>query len=70
MESIFRSEVLELGVTAVECDCGGYCEEVDCTAEEIKQYGCGLGRTCCVAAFVCKLCKKRFVHSLEAPEME
>lgn len=61
---------LPKGTTAIECECGGFCAEVECTHEEIREFGCGLGRTCCVKAFVCKLCQKRYVRKLEAPDYE
>lgn len=56
---------------SLKCECGGYCDEADLTDDEY-QHGCSkdtmfkLG--CCVKAFVCCLCKQRWVARLEAPE--
>jgi hypothetical protein len=56
--------------TAIKCKCGGYAEKVKCTKKEINSNkNCGADYACCVAAFVCCICKKRTVVSLEAPEM-
>jgi hypothetical protein len=50
-------------------DCNGYCDETNCTKEEVKKYQtCGRMYACCLAAFVCRLCKKRIITALEAPE--
>lgn len=53
----------------IPCSCGGYAESVDVTAEEEKAHGCGR-KGCCSRAFVCKVCKTRWVGQAEAPEME
>lgn len=53
----------------IACMCGGYAEQVDITPEEDAKHGCGRSG-CCGRAFVCKLCKTRWVGSCEAPEME
>lgn len=64
-------ETIGRGVDAVECSCGGYAAEVDCTEDEIKgPLNCGSSWACCVGAFVCVLCGKRTLRSREAPEME
>ena len=58
---------------AIKCECGGYCERVDCTEEECKKYGCGRdepGNECCSIAFVCCVCGQRYAGCREAPEME
>ena len=67
-----ESEVTR-GRDAVPCECGGYCDRVDCTTEECREYGCGRdkpGRECCAVAFVCRLCGTRYVGSAEAPDMD
>ncbi len=60
----------EREVGAIECDCGGYAERVDCTKEEIKEYNCGRNYVCCARTFVCKICGERISGKAEAPEME
>lgn len=60
-------------VEAVKCTCGGYCERVDCTQEEINKCGCRkdtVGVECCARVFACVLCKKRHLFRAESPEME
>ena len=54
----------------IRCDCGGGMDKTDCTEKEAKEYGCGQGRNCCSAAFVCGSCGKRVAIRLPAPEME
>jgi len=62
---------VERHITAVKCpDCGGYAEQVDCTEAEINSQSCGRGHECCIRAFVCCLCARRTVTSVDAPEME
>lgn len=56
------------GAVGIACECGGYAESVQVTEKEDAKYGCGR-RYCCACAFVCKLCKTRWVGSEEAPEM-
>lgn len=51
-------------------NCGGFCERVECTDAERKEYGCGRRYDCCSAAFVCIKCGNRVAVSLPAPEME
>ena len=55
---------------AAACPCGGYADRVECTKQEIQQYGCGRDYECCSRAFVCRACKKRLVGCAESPEME
>lgn len=58
---------------SIPCDCGGYCDRVDCTAEECQQHGCHRdrpGSECCARAFVCRVCKARYAMSAPAPEMD
>lgn len=64
---------IERETEAIECECGGYCERVDCTEEECAKYGCGRdspGGECCARAFVCKVCGKRYAASAPAPDMD
>lgn len=59
----------ELGAPCPHCN--GYADAGDITREEVKKYQtCGRSYACCVEAFVCRLCGKRFIGMLEAPEME
>lgn len=63
---------IERDTDSIPCDCGGYCDSVDCTEEECREYGCGRdapGSECCARAFVCRLCKKRYPMSAPAPEL-
>lgn len=55
---------------ATPCECGGYADRVDCTKEEIKEYGCGRSYECCSRAFVCRLCKTRLLGKADAPDMD
>jgi hypothetical protein len=57
---------------AAPCDCGGYADAIgDVTKEEIKQYQtCGRSFACCIESFKCRLCKKRFLRNLPAPECD
>jgi hypothetical protein len=52
--------------------CGGMYERVDCTREELKEFGCGreVNYECCARAFVCNKCKDRLAMTAPAPEME
>ena len=64
------TERVERSAKAIECDCGGYAKEVECTEEEVSgPLNCGRAWACCVAAFVCGVCGLRLVRSREAPEM-
>lgn len=61
---------IERYADGVPCQCGGYADEVDCTKEEINSdMNCGRSFACCVGAFVCRVCKKRIVASLNAPDI-
>lgn len=63
---------IERNAKAAPCDCGGYADEVDdITQEEISNQTCGKHKSyaCCIAAFVCRSCKQRFLVHLPAPEM-
>jgi hypothetical protein len=65
--SVERS--LERNDYGIPCKCGGYADRVACTAEEIRQYGCGRSWECCSRAFVCRKCNTRYVGQAPAPEM-
>lgn len=53
------------------CPCGGYADEADVTKDEIKKHQtCGRSWACCLGAFVCRVCKRRFLVNLPAPEMD
>ena len=73
MKIIEIKEQIKREIEAVKCDCGGYAEIIDCTKEEIKQYGCGrdrVGDECCARTFLCRICGTRLVGKAEAPECE
>ena len=57
---------------AIPCPtCNGYCDNIPCTTEEIRtNQHCGSSGECCIAAFICRLCKTRIIAHREAPEME
>lgn len=58
--------------TALECKCGGYAAREPTTQEERFEFGCGRDQPnneCCARAFVCVLCKARYVGDATAPEM-
>jgi hypothetical protein len=69
-EALEKGFVLERGARAIKCECGGYAERVQTTAEERAEYGCGRTISCCDVAFVCSICKTRWVGSQPAPEGE
>ena len=56
----------------IECPlCHGYAASANCTPEEVaSDANCGRSYECCVAAFVCKVCGKRLLGNLPAPEMD
>lgn len=63
---------IERGESSVPCECGGYCDSVDCTEDECEAHGCGRdrpGSECCAVAFVCRICKQRYAGCQPAPEM-
>ena len=55
---------------AIECDCGGYAEQVKPTKEEMTKHGCGRMIGCCTRVFVCKICSTRIPGSSPAPEYD
>lgn len=68
---VLREEILERDSESIQCDCGGLCENVETTTREVKEFQhCGRSWACCVASFVCKACRKRFVCHLKAPESD
>ena len=60
---------IDRGLDGIECTCGGYAKQVDCTLEEEAKYGCGHIQ-CCSRAFVCRVCKTRIVGNAAAPDMD
>lgn len=64
----------ERDANAIACECGGYAErDRHMTMDELKNLSCGRDTTtyqCCARAFVCRVCKTRYVGSAPAPEME
>lgn len=53
-----------------KCPCGGYADRDHPTDQEAKDYNfCGRIFPCCTRAFVCGLCKKRFIMRAAAPDM-
>jgi len=66
-------EAIERGQESLPCECGGYCDSVDCTEIECLAFGCGRdtpGSECCAAAFVCRICKTRYAGWQPAPDMD
>lgn len=64
-------------LAAVPCQCGGYCDRVPCTQEEMNEHGCRSDRhkaetyerpACCARAFVCRVCGRRYAGSAESPD--
>lgn len=59
------------GANGAPCPCGGYADKADVTEDEIKKYQtCGSSFACCIGAFICRVCEKRFLVNLPAPEMD
>ena len=54
-------------VKEVICSCGGTVREVDPTAQEEKDHGCGITR-CCVQVWQCQQCKVRWMFAFAAPD--
>jgi hypothetical protein len=55
----------------INCTCGAKAERVKTTDEEQKKYNyCGHHHSCCDRAFVCPICKTRWVGSAEAPDAD
>lgn len=71
----WRSFSFERDADGIKCECGGYADR-DCrmTKEEIEAGGsCGRDTPdyqCCSRAFVCAVCKTRWIGTAPAPEME
>jgi hypothetical protein len=66
---LILSASLERETTAIPCPiCNGYCDEHKLTKDEIKKYDCGKGHQCCATVFICRICKKRIIAHLDAPE--
>lgn len=67
-ESIGRDE------DGIACECGGYADrDYKMTRAELKDRTCGRDTEtyqCCARAFVCRVCKTRWLGTAEAPEME
>lgn len=60
---------IEREAKAAPCPCGGYADENEPTKDEIEKHQtCGRKFACCLNAFVCRVCKKRFLVRLPAPE--
>ena len=63
-------EQLSRDTKAIPCSiCNGYCDSVETTKKEIKEHDCGKGYQCCSKAFECRICHKRIIALLDAPEM-
>jgi hypothetical protein len=58
----------------IPCECGGYADrDAKMTAEEISGRSCGRDTPsyqCCSRAFVCRVCKKRWLGMAAAPDMD
>lgn len=71
-EAIVLTGTLSRNTEAIPCPdkkCQGYCDKVSCSKEEIEKHqSCGRKWQCCLSAFVCRSCKKRYVSALEAPD--
>lgn len=77
-KTIILTEILDRDTKSIACSarknfstpiCNGYCDNVSCTKEEVKEYQqCGRKHECCLAAFVCRRCKTRFIAKLAAPD--
>jgi hypothetical protein len=59
------------GTEAIKCPvCQGFAERVDCTKAEIaSDMNCGVSFSCCIGAFLCAACGKRWVGDEPAPDM-
>ena len=71
MKTIKLEESFKRDTESISCpECKGYCDKVKSTEQEIKEtQSCRRKFACCMATFVCKVCKARIVVHLEAPEM-
>lgn len=72
-----REEEVERDAKGTYCSCNGYADKIEYreegfpSKEEIKALDCGRGMgeyPCCLVAFKCRLCGKRFLLEREAPE--
>lgn len=75
MTAIRMTQVVDIELkrdaAGAPCPCNGYADRDDSvTPEELSLQTCGSSFACCVAAFVCRLCGKRFVVRLPSPEWE
>ena len=62
-------DLLERDVKSIPCPkCNGYSDKVECTKEEVKNQKCNRKYECCVAAYLCRVCKTRTVAELLAPD--
>jgi len=52
------------------CECGGYADNThgEPTKDEIARYDCGRRWACCTAVYRCRVCGKRFIGVMEAPD--
>jgi len=62
--------MVQRGTEAIACECGRYMDAAPATEAEDDRFGCGSSERCCSSAFVCRVCKKRYACSVEAPECE
>lgn len=60
--------IVKRGTKAIARECGGYMGAAAPTEAEDDRFGCGSSNRCCSSAFVCRVCKKRYACSVEAPE--
>jgi len=67
-------ESFDRDAEGLPCECGGYADrDYKMTIEELKGRTCGRDTTtyqCCSRAFVCRICKTRWLGIAAAPEME
>ena len=65
------AEQLPRETEAIPCPlCNGYCDSVELTKAEIEEHDCGKGYQCCAQGFECRICHKRIIARLDAPEMD
>lgn len=61
-------KLLESGVNAIKCECGGYSKRVNLKEHEFD-LGCHRERMfrkgCCIGAFICCICHTRYVARYE-----
>lgn len=74
MPKLEREEEVERYATGTYCSCNGYADRIESgkegypTEEEIEELDCGRWYCCCLVAFRCRLCGKRFLLNQAAPE--